>query len=171
MLISVQPVLPAVLAVVVLTLAVFFVLFFQSNHLWVNQKRFRWVGIFFELTKAEAVRLACLWLKLALLIVYLIMFEPLTMTGYLLIVVPGLIHALWPKNIKKIPSRLLWLVVEMIGLISANLVCGFYQDTNAGAAMLVIYIFMSLFIALFGCYLFLTELNEISEGRSVQIHE
>jgi len=171
LLVFVQPVLPAVIWTIFITLAVTGVLSYLVRGLWINQKRFDWMGIFFELNKKDCVRLACSWQKFVLLLVFLVRFEKLTILSYLLILIPGLIYAVQIKKLHLLPGRLLWLFLELGGLLAANLVCGYFHDMKGGAAVILIYIFMSLFTILFGSYLLLTELGDLSKGRSVRIEE
>lgn len=171
MLVAVQPVLPSVLAVLLITIAAAAVLLVQAKNLWINQKQFRWLGIFYELSAGDRVCLACSWLRLMLLLALLVQFRKLDVIGCVLFLVPALLCVLTTKKLKKIPSKLLWLAAEIVALLSSNLVCGFYHDVQAYAGYIAIYVFMALFTALLGIYLFLMDLSDISEGRSAHIHE
>ena len=59
--------------------------------------------------------------------------------------------------------------VEFAGLLSCGLICGYIRDMQAGLRYYLIYIAMALFTALFGLYIFLTELDDISNGRSANL--
>lgn len=171
MLAAVQPVLPAVLAVLLITMVVAAVLLVQAKGLWVDQKRFRWLGIFYELSAGDRVCLACSWLRLMILLALLARFQKLDVISCILFLVPALLCALTTKELKKIPGKLLWLAAEIVALVSSNLVCGFYHDVQSSVGFIAIYVFMALFTALLGIYLFLMDLSDISEGRRAHIHE
>lgn len=171
MLIFVQPSIPAVLAVLLVTMVVAAVLLVRVRGLWADQKRFRWLGIFYELGTRDRLCLACSWLRLMFLLVLLVQFKKLDALSFLLFLVPALVCVLTTGKGKKIPSKLLWLAAEMVALLSSNLVCGFYHDMQGGIGFVSIYVLMALFTSLFGIYLFLMDLSDISEGRSAGIHE
>lgn len=171
MLVSVEPLLPAVVAVVVVSLLAVAALALCTRGLWVNQKRIRWLGLFFDLGHADCVCLACGWLKFLFLLAFLIFFQKLSILGYIFFAAPGLICALHPGSAKRIPSRLVWLVLELAALLFTNLVCGFYRDVGGGVGFLVIYICMALFTALLGFYIFLMEINDISVGRKAKAND
>lgn len=170
-LISVQPYLPSVLAVLLITIAVAAVLLVRVKDLWADQKQFRWLGIFYELRAGDRVCLTCSWLRLMLLLALLVQFRKLDVTGCILFLAPALLCVLTTKELKKIPGKLLWLAAEIIALVSSNLVCGFYHDVQSKVGFIVIYVFMALFTSLLGIYLFLMDLSDISEGRRAHIHE
>lgn len=168
---AIQPVLPAVLGILLVTMIVAAVLLMQVKGLWVNQKRFRWLGVFYGLDTRGVVCLSCSWLKLMLLLALLLQFQKLDVSRYIMFLVPALIHIITASEIKRLPGKLLWLAAEVVALVSTNLVCGFYHDVQKSVMLIAVYAFMALFTALLGIYLFLMELSDISEGRSANIHE
>ena len=64
-------------------------------------------------------------------------------------------------------KTLLWLVLQMAGLLSVNLICGFIRDMAGDAVFVIIYVIMGLFLGFFSVYLFLTELGTLSAGREM----
>lgn len=160
----IKPALPAAIAVLALSLAMIIFLAIRAKGLWVNMPQFRTLGIFYELPKLGCLRLSCSWVKFLILVIYLLIFRKAQAAEYLLFLIPGLIYALCGNPIG-VGGRLLWLVLEFAGLLSAKLVCGYYYDMHGGTGFIVIYYVMALFMILFGCYLFLTEVEDISEGR------
>lgn len=171
MLIFVQPSIPSVLAVLLITMMVAAVLFVRAGGLWTDQKGFRWLGIFYELGVRDRLCLACSWLRLTFLLVLLVRFKTLDALSFFLFFVPALLCVLMTRKVKKIPGKLLWLAAEAVALLSSNLVCGFYHDMQGGIGFVSIYVLMALFTSLLGVYLFLMDLSDISEGRSAAIHE
>lgn len=170
-LVVLQPVIPAVIAAAAVTLLAVVITAIGVHGLWIDQRKFRWLGIFYGLSTSDCLHLACAWIELVLLAVFLISFRKLTAADYLLFLIPGGLYALQFKSLKKIPVRLLWLALEFVGLLSANLVCGYYHDMHGGLGFALVYVIMAVFMMLFGCYLFLTELSDISEGRSPVIED
>lgn len=136
---------------------------------WVNRKSFRWMGAFFNLDGVQVIRLTCAWIKLVLLIIYLCMFEELSIPKYIIFLIPGIIYVFDFRHPGRIPGRLFWLIIETIGLITANIVCGYIHDMRPGPVFTIIYIAISIFLGLFGVYLFITELGDISESRKTPI--
>lgn len=171
MLVAVQPVLPVALAVLAVTLAAAAGILVRAEGLWVDQKRFRWLGVFYALDGGDRVRLACAWLKLALLPGLLARFQRPDAVGGMVFLLPALLGVLMTKERGKLPGNLLWLAVETAALVSCGLVCGFYREVHSGAGVIVLYVLMALFTALLGVYLFLVELSDISRGRRAHIHE
>jgi len=171
MLVAVQPVLPVVLGILLVTMVTAAVLLIQVRGLWVNQKRFRWLGIFYELGAGDRVCLACAWLRLMTLLALLVQFQKLNVISCILFLVPALLGTVTMRELKKIPGKVLWLGAQVVALLSANLVCGFYHDVQSSVGFITVYVFMALFTALLGVYLFLMDLSDISEGRRAHIHE
>lgn len=166
---QVQPLLPYLIFVTAATLLALPLVLLLSRNVWVNEGRFRWVSIFFGLRFSDSVRLACAWIKLLVLAAYLVGFRKLEFLHYLLFLVPGLIYVLAPHSLLQSPSRLFWMFLELVGLVSSNLICGYILDMGAGVGFWVVYIMMAVFTALFGGYLFFMELNDISAGRSTDV--
>lgn len=164
-----QPLIPYMLVVALATAAVLPVLLFLGRGVWVDRGRFRWMGLFLGLGRWDCLRLGCAWIKLLVLLSLLASFQKLGMAQCLLFLVPGFVQCLSGRELSRIPGRLVWLAMELVALLSCNMVCGYIRDVSAGTLYYVIYIFMALFAALFGVYLFLTELNDISAGRSTDL--
>ena len=131
MLAFVQPVLPAVFSVVLVTTVATGILALLARNLWIDQKRFRWLGLFMDMSVLDCVRMACSWLKLVLIVVYLVFFRSLTAVDLLLFLVPGIIAAVRFHNFRHTIGNILWLVVEFAALFSTNLVCGLSMSTTA----------------------------------------
>lgn len=166
-----QPLLPFMAAVAVPTCAALAALLLMSRGLWFDKRGFRWLGLFYGLGRFDSVRLGCAWVKFCLVLAYLIGFRKLETIHYLMLVVPSLIFSIQIRDPKGIPANLLSCVMELVGLIAVNIICGYIQDYNPGAGFVVVYLLISLFLGLYALYLFLTELNVISNGRRVRIEE
>lgn len=164
-----EPLLPYMLAVAIPTILLLPVLLHFGRSVWVDQKRFRWFGLFLGLSRWDCLRLACSWIKLLLLISFLVAFRKLGAAHYLLFLIPGLLQCLSVRGFLRVPGRLMWFALELVALLSCNMVCGYIRDVNADTFFYVLYVSMALFSALFGVYLFLTELNDISAGRGTSL--
>lgn len=160
-----EPLLVHMLAVAVPTILLLPVFLHLGKRVWVDQRRFRWLGLFLGLSGWDCLRLACAWIKLLLLISFLAVFRKLGAPQYLMFLVPGVLQCLSARGALRVPGRLVWFVLEFAALLSCNMVCGYIRDVTAETLFYVLYICMALFTALFGVYLFLTELNDISAGR------
>lgn len=166
-----QPLLPFLGAVGVSTCALLAALLLLSRGLWFDRPAFRWLGLFYGLGKYDCVRLGSAWVKLSLLLSYLIAFQKLEGIHYLVILIPSLLFSIQIRSPKGIPANLLGCLMELVGLGAANVVCGYIRDFHPGAGFVVVYVLISLFLALYGVYLFLTELNVISNGRRILIED
>lgn len=162
-----RPALPGVIAAVVATLAALLILSLMSRGVWVSDRRFPLPSLFFSLEGKGVLRLACAWLKLIFLIVFLVSFQKMALIQYLMILFPGVLLAVLGGGPKQVLSGLFWFVLQMLGLTCANLVCGYIMDMSAGIGFLLIYIAISLFMILFSIYMFLLDLDSISGNRAV----
>lgn len=160
-----EPLLLHMLAVAVPTILLLPVFLHLSRTVWVDQRRFRWLGLFLGLSGWDCLRLACAWIKLLLLISFLAAFRKLGTPHYLMFLAPGVLQCMSVRGALRVPGRLVWFALELAALLSCNMVCGYIRDVTADTFFYLLYICMALFTALFGIYLFLTELNDISAGR------
>lgn len=167
MLVEMTPLVPGLLTCVVATAVALAVLYFRGRNAWVDQGRFSMASLFFGLDGWGTVSISCAWLKLIFLIVYLVSFQKLVLIQYLMILIPGLVMMVCTRTWGKAMSSLLWLVMELAGLVCASLVCGYIREMAAGIGFVLVYVAIALFLALFGIYLFLTDLGNISQERSV----
>lgn len=166
-----EPLLPFMAAAGLLTCAVLAVLLVLSRGLWFDRPAFRWLGLFYGLDGWDCLRLGCAWLKFCILLSYLAAFQKLTAAHYVLFLAPALIFSVRIRRLSELPANLLGVFMELVGLVAANVVCGYYRDLHPGAGFLLVYILISLFLALYAVYLFLTELNVISNGRRIQVED
>lgn len=162
-----KPILPYMLIAVILTVAALIFLLFYSRNVWVDSRRFRMAGLFFGLNRQCSLRLACVWLKLIFMVSFVLGFRKLGMIHYISILIIGITAALCAGSVRNKISSLLWLLLQMAGLISVNLICGYMKDMAVKGGFMLIYIAMGLFLILFSVYMFLSEINAISVYRDV----
>ncbi len=168
---QVQPFLPYMAAVAAVTVAALPVLLHSGRDVWVDDKHFGWMSFFMGLSFGDCLRCACALIKLVLLLSYLVGFRKLGVLHYFMLAVPGVIYAVSLKSPLRIPGRLLWLVLEAAALTITNVICGYIRDMGAGVLFWLLYILMAVFTALFGVYIFLTEVDDISAGRSADFEK
>lgn len=168
---QVQPMLPYMAAVAGATILALLPLLALSRDIWMDQGRFRWLGLFYSLGTGESVCLACVWIKVVLLISLLVDFRKPAAARYMLFLIPAALYALWPRRFSRLPVRAFWIMLESAALLSCGLICGYIHDMHAGQGYRIIYVAMALFTALFGIYLFFMELDDISSGRKTDIEQ
>lgn len=166
-----KPLLPGMIAAVVMTVLALVGLLLCCKNAWVDSRRFRLVGLFFGLNGRCSLRLACAWLKMIFLVVFVVGFQKLFLIHYLMILIPGLISVLCGDGFAGRISSLFWLVLQTAGLLSVNLICGYIRDLSGSGGFVLIYITMSVFLILFSVYLFLNEVNAISLQRDVDAEQ
>lgn len=162
-----KPLLLCMITAVALTAAVLVFLLLYSRNVWVDSRRFRLAGLFFGMNGRCSLRLACVWLKLIFLLVFVLSFQKLSLLHYLTLLITGGISALCAEGVKGRLGSLLWLLLQLAGLVSVNLICGFIRDMAGSGGFILIYVAMGLFLILFSVYLFLNEINSISMQRDV----
>ncbi len=168
---AMKPLLPGMLIAVAATMIALVVLSAMSRHAWVDQKRFSLPSLFFSLDGKGTLRLACTWLKLIFMVVFLVSFQKLVLIQYLMIVIPGGILVVLAGRVREVFSGLLWFALQLLGLLCSNLVCGYILDMDAGIEFLLIYIVIGVFEGLFSLYLFMLDLESISGSRIIDAHK
>jgi hypothetical protein len=147
------------------TLALCAVLLPLCRRTWLNKSSFSWLGIFYRQGYAGYVKLACAWVKLVLLFTLLAGYKALDASEYAAFLIPGLVYAALSRSFAVFANKLLWLALETAGLLACNTLCDFVIEMDPGAAFMAVYVALSVFIAIFGFYLFLRELHSISGER------
>jgi hypothetical protein len=132
---------------------------------WFNKPSFSWLGIFYGQSAAGYVRLACAWVKLVLLITLLAGHRELNASEYIAFLIPGVLFAALSRSFTSALSKLMWAALEAVGLLACNTLCGFIIEMSPGAGYTAVYILLSVFIGIFGVYLFLRDLHSISGER------
>ncbi len=168
---DIKPLLPGFIAAIVATLIAMIVISILGRHTWVGKRHFPLPSLFFSLDARGTLRIACAWLKLIFLIVFLVSFQKMVLIQYLMILLPGLLLALLAGRLSQIGSGLFWLLLQLMGLFCANMVCGYIRDMAAGIGFILVYIAISVFMALFSVYMFLLDLDSISGSRSIDANQ
>ena len=163
-----RPMLPALITAMSLTMLALVILMLAARGAWVTERRFHITGLFFGLGGMGSLKLACCWLKLIFVIFFVIAFRQLDLLQLMMVIIPGATGAVAGKSLLKGAGDFIWLFLQLAGLISANLVCGFIREMAGGAPFVMLYIAMGAFLILFSIYLFLNEMNAISASRDIK---
>ena len=94
-----KPLLLCMITAVALTAAVLVFLLLYSRNVWVDSRRFRLAGLFFGMNGRCSLRLACVWLKLIFLLVFVLGFQKLSLLHYLTLLITGGISALCAEGV------------------------------------------------------------------------
>lgn len=132
---------------------------------WLNKPSFSWLGIFCYQSPAGCVRIACAWTKLLVLLVLLAENRVLGLAEYLMLILPGLLYAALSKSPAAFAGKFMWTALETTGLLAVNILCGYIVEMKPDFGYVVIYALLSVFMGIFGIYLFLRELHAISMER------
>ena len=159
------------IAVALLTIVLAVFLSLRCRNVWFNKKNFKWMGLFYSLSAFDSVRIASAWIKLCLVVIFLCRFKPLALPEYFMLAIVGLLTIADIKHPGTIITGFFAILIQIIGLISANVVCSYIIDLQPGFMFMFAYILMAIFLSLYGVYMFLTELNNISKGRSFHERE
>jgi hypothetical protein len=147
------------------TLAAAAVLIPLCRHTWLDKASFSWLGILYRQKPAGYLRAACAWVKLLMLIILLASYRVLGLADYLLLLLPGLLYAALSKSPAAFIRKFTWIALETAGLLSANILCGYIIEMRPGTGFMLIYVLLSVFIGVFGVYVFLRELHAVSTER------
>ncbi len=167
-LLELEPLLVGVAAVVAATVVAMLCILIRARSVWVKHKRFALPSLFFGLNNKNVVRLACAWMRLIFPIVFLLSLKEPVLIQYLMILIPGLILVILSESFLKAISTLLYLVLELAGIFSAGLICGYITEVGAGAGLWLIYGAIGIFMVLFMIYLFLQDIERISMSRKIR---
>ncbi len=162
-----KPLLPSVVAVVIVTVLTMIYLYLVGRFAWLKSKKFSLASIFFGLDGIGVVHISCAWLRLLFPIIFIISFQKLVLIQYMMIIIPGLMMVFFSGSLSGALSSLFNLVLELAGIVSASLICGYITEMHAGTGFKLIYAAIGIFMILFGIYLFLQDLDRISISRKV----
>ena len=112
-LLELRPMLPGTAAVVAASLLVLPTLLVCCKTAWVNDPRFRVAGLFFGLTGRDACFLSCAWIKLIVMLVFIVGFQKLVLVQYGMVLLPGVLAAICARSGGQKTGTLLWLVLQM----------------------------------------------------------
>lgn len=156
-----------VLIIVLLTVLMFLLLYICAHNLKFKSRFFRWLSLFYQLHGYPRFRLAYAWLRLAYLISILTLFQPLKQIHFVLYIMLSLLYLVDIKAPHRIFTNGINIVLELVGVIVANALCGYMTEVFMDVQYLAIYILTAVFFGCFGIYVFLSQLLYISEERII----
>ena len=165
-----EPIVPGIIIAVIITSAVMVFLLSLSGRLWINQKRFNVLGVFYGLGGYNTIRLSCVWIKLILVIVYIVSFRELTTLHFFVFILISLISAIDIRAPRKILKNIIWILIELAGLLAVNMVCAYMRSFSYISVQLwTVYISFGILMILLEIYLFLNSVETISTERKINI--
>ena len=140
-----------------------------ARRTWVNKRRFDFTAIFFELNRWSCVRLACSWVKLVLVLSYFLVLGRIGAGHYLLLLIPCVMYSVEPLRWYRTPVNLLSSLATAAGVLIASVLQSYIRDMELGFLSKVACVSLCVLIAVYAVYLFVTELNNISQERRVHL--
>lgn len=162
---------PCILFITVCTTAAFAWIIVGSRGMWFGKKSFERYSIFVELNAALAIKMACAWVKLLTITFYLVFFAALESIHYIFLFVPCVAMLLINRNIFDSAANLISILIQLIGVLAANILCSYINQFGVQFFYISIYVLMAAIIELYSIYVFITELDMISNRRNVKIEK
>ena len=162
-----RPLAVYLIPITAITLAAAFILSFFTRKLWVGDRNWKRLGIFFSLNFKQRISLSCAWLKLVIMLLYLVILRELDTIHYFVLALTAVIMCIFSEPVSAVLEIFFWSFLELWAVFAANLVCSYYLTISSSAVVMAIYIFMSIFVLLLGVYRFIMETDLISESRTI----
>lgn len=138
---------------------------------WINKPMFNAVALFFEIGAWSRIRLASSWVKLWLALSYFTIIDKLSAGHYALFAIPCILFALEFRKPIRIPLNLLSSAAPAAGLLITNVLRSYIRDMDLGLIAQIACVVLMILVAVYALYLFLTELNNISQERRVRLEK
>ncbi|MFI3227448.1 MAG: hypothetical protein R3Y09_08555 [Clostridia bacterium] len=165
LMITLEPMVICIIAVVAVTCVFLPILIIKSRGLWVNSKNFRFLSLFYHLRFYDAIRLGSAFVKLILMMVFIIQFKALEEIHYICFIFVSILYAFDVKALFRTIANVFWCTLQIVAIFSLNIICSYILQINAKPEFLIVYIVLGIFVVLFAIYSFITEINEVSMGR------
>ncbi|GEM_PF-4222899 len=163
---SIEPAVPQVIVCFAATAVALIALMTFGDMIWINQKRFKLYGIFYGLSTYDCLRLAVSWIRLILTISIVAMFRELATIHYIVYAIEGIIFVCDIKRPSRIFINLVWFILQFLGIVATSLLCDYIKSMMyVSVSIWVIYIFLSLFLVIFSIFIFLNEIDQVSQDR------
>lgn len=173
-----EPMVPVMVFTAGTTAVLIVVLAILASDVWIDDRKFRFLGVFFGLNSYDIYRLTLGWVRLLMTLFYVVAFRNLELETsfgqvirspqfslYLLI---GVLYVADYKRPMLILRNLAWFLIICCGLFATSIMCG-YMRTLPGFSLgaFIVYACMGSLVFLFAAYLFITELDEVSRNRKI----
>ena len=145
---NIRPLLPAFIAVAIFSLTIMYFFSVKVRQRKMNPEGMGLFNIFFCLDTAGSVTMAASFVKLVMVIVFLVDFSELSVLQYTVFLFTGIVASLQLSMPKHIPANLFWLLLELIGMYALKLICGYYKEVSGELLLVILYIVMSLLVLL-----------------------
>ncbi|WP_317855577.1 hypothetical protein [Chakrabartyella piscis] len=169
LMVALQPMLVCIIAVVIITCLCLPILVVKSRGLWFDKANFKFLSLFYKMSFYDCVRLASASVRCIMVVVFVIQFAKLQAIHLVCFGMVAVLYAFDKREMTRTLSNIIWIVVQLVSLLSLNVVCGYILDMSTGVAFVAVYVVLGIFVTLFAIYLFITEINEVSMGRRARI--
>ena len=87
----------------------------KQRKIWVNDKGFGYLSIFFNMNFFSTIKLSCVWLKFLLILMFIIGFQPLGIIHYLFILVPCILMIFISTNLMELIDHIINTFIQVAG--------------------------------------------------------
>lgn len=168
---AIKSLVPCILFVTICTTAAFLFIWSRSRGMWFGKKSFERYSLFVELNSMLAIKLACSWIKLLTISFYLVCFAALEPIHYVFLMVPCVAILVMNTSMFDGVTHLVAIVIQLVGILAANILCSYINQFGIHFFYISIYVLMAMVVELYSIYIFITELDLISNRRNVKVEE
>jgi len=173
-----EPMVPVMVFTAGVTAVVVIVFAILATDVWIDERKFRVLGVFFGLNGYDSYRLSLGWIRVLMTLFYVVAFRNLELETnfrqvirspqfslYLLI---GILYVADFKRPMLVLKNLAWFLVICCGLFATSIMCG-YMRTLPGFSLgaFIVYACMGTVVFLLSVYLFFMEVEGISRNRKI----
>ncbi len=166
-----RPLVPYIIVLLAVTVLMFTLILYLGRNLWTDNKHFKTIGIFFHLTPTLAVKMGCAWLKLCLLFIYVFGFRPLDLIHYIAFGVLCIFTIIINKNIMEMVNQALSVSIQFAGIVASNILFSYIVQFDVSVSYVVAYAIIGILVLLYSLYVFISEIEYISNERRVKFEE
>ena len=166
-----KPLVPYIAILLVVTIITFWMIAIKGSKIWMNDQGFGYLSIFFNMNFFSAIKLSCVWLKLLLIMMFIIGFQPLGVIHYLFILVPCILMIFISTDLMELINHIINTCIQAAGLVALNILCSYILEFEFEVVYIVAYVFIAILVILYSIYIFISELDAISLGRRTILDE
>lgn len=166
-----KPLVPYVAIILVLSLIAFVFIAPKCGKIWMNDKGFGYMSLFFNMNIFLAIKLSCAWIKLLLVILFIVGFTSLDVMHFIFLLVPCILMLFINNQMMDIFNHIVNVGIQYIGVIALNILCSYIIQFQFEIIYLAAYLFISILVILYSIYVFILEVDAISLGRRTIIND
>ena len=166
-----KPLVPYIAILLVVTIITYWMIAIKGRKIWMNDQGFGYLSIFFNMNFFSAIKLSCVWLKLLLIMMFIIGFQPLGVIHYLFILVPCILMVFISTDLMELINHIINTCIQAAGLVALNILCSYILEFEFEVVYIVAYVFIAILVILYSIYIFISELDAISLGRRTILDE